>query len=139
MPLGVNYYDLVLDALFGATKMAAAPTTLYAALFSADPGADDTGTEIVGGGYSRVAIANDASSFDPASSGSKVLKVAIAWPQASTSWGQVRWVGFYDQSSGGTLVCSMPFAGGVLGTLPTTLTPRIAANTLTVTYWDLSA
>lgn len=141
MPLGVDFYDVVLDGLLGDNATAGAPATLYAALFTADPGADDSGLEVStsGTGYSRVAVTNNSTNFPAASGGAKTLATDIIWPTSTATWGYIKWVGFYDAASNGNLVFSARFSGGVKGQMPPVITPRINAGSLTISYWDLSA
>lgn len=64
--------------------------TLYHALYTADPGDDDTGTEVSGSGYARQAITFDAASGDTpttaANSGATVFTAAATWGDC-THWG----------------------------------------------------
>jgi len=77
--------------------------TYYAALFTVAPTDSTSGTEVSGGSYARVAIANNATNFPAASSGSKANGVAITFPTSTGSWGTVVAWGLFDASSGGNL------------------------------------
>lgn len=143
MPLGADYHNAVLDAMLGDGHTADFPTTLYAALFTADPSYDDSGTEVSDSGtnYARVAVNNNSTAWPDASNGVKTLQEDIVFNQSTASWGLVQWIGFYDTVTVGTgsLVCSSRFAGGPRVNWPDVFTPRISAGTLKVSYWNLSA
>lgn len=67
----------VLDKVFGRTDFTAA-ATLYLALYSVAPNSDGSGgTELTGGGYARVAITNDITSFPNAAARQKLNDVEI--------------------------------------------------------------
>ena len=140
MPIAEDYYDAVLDAMLGTGHSADWPTTLYAALFVADPGVDDSGVEVSTSGtnYARVAVPNSTTFWPDASGGSKTLAFDITFPTSTASWGAVQWLGFYDAVTSGTLVWSSRFTGGPQVAFPAIFTPKIVAGTLTVTYWALS-
>lgn len=139
MPLSTAYHPVVLNGVFGSSRTASSAATLYAALFTADPGADDSGVEVSGNGYARVSFPNTDASWEVATGSTKALLIDLTWPTATGSWGSPKWVGFYTAATSGTLVASMKFAGGPPSTWPTTLTPLIRAGTLIVSFWDLSA
>ena len=141
MPIGQDYWDVILDGMFGAAKTAGAPATLYAAWFTADPSYDDSGTEVptAATGYARVAVTNDGTNFPGASGGVTTLATDVLWAASTASWGLVQWLGFYDASTAGNLIMSTPFAGGPRVAWPAVYTPKIPAGTLDVAYWNLSA
>lgn len=140
MPLGENYYNAVLDGMLGANATADWPSILYAALFTADPGYDDTGVEVLTSGtnYSRVAVDNDAAAWPAAVGGVKTLAEEITFPTSTSSWGTPQWIGFYTASTGGTLVWSSSFATRPRTAWPDVFSPKILAGTLTVSFWQLS-
>ena len=141
MPLSEDYYNAVLDAMLGTSHHTDFPNTLYAALFTSDPGADDSGLEVstTGTNYSRVAVANTDANWPDAVGGVKTLAAEIAFPTSTLSWGTVKWIGFYDAETVGTgnLVWSSEFATGPKTAWPDVFSPKIKANTLTVSYWPL--
>ena len=105
-----NYTNqAILNSLFGKTSnfgaLGSAPT-IYVALFTTKPGEDGTGeTEVSGGSYARVTTAatdwNDATNADP----SEVTNAnEISFGTATAGWGTVTAVGFYDASTGGTML-----------------------------------
>jgi hypothetical protein len=94
----------LLDHVFGNVAYTA-PSTLHVALSTTTP--NDNGsnfTEPSGNGYSRVAVANNATNFPAASAGSKSNGTAITFPTATGSWGTVTHFGLYDSASAGNLI-----------------------------------
>jgi len=79
------------------------PTTVYAALFLTTPGETNIGSEVVGNGYVRKAVAftspvqisNIATIFNSAD---------ISFPAATGSWGTVAYIGLMDALTGGNLL-----------------------------------
>lgn len=99
-----NYLEnLVLDNIFGgvATGLGA---TVYIAVGTATAGTDmDAGftSEVSGNNYSRVAVTRNQTNF-PASSGGAISNgTAIAFPQASGSWGTITQVAVMDAATTG--------------------------------------
>jgi hypothetical protein len=79
------------------------PTSVYIALYTSDPTAADTGTEVTGGSYARQAVAFGA----PAIVGGKQTiknSVDIPFPVASADWGNVTHIGIRDDASAGNLL-----------------------------------
>ncbi len=130
-----NYLELgLLDHLLGGPDYTR-PANVYFALFTAAPAESGGGTEASGGGYARVAVANNNTNFAAASSpggvGTKLNATMIAFPQASGSWGTVTHFGIFDASSGGNLLIS-----GALTTSRAVVsgdTPRFLANAFSLT------
>ena len=87
----------VLDYVF-TTDILTRPTAWYLALFTANPGDGDTGTEVSGGGYARQSVTFTVTN-DTASN-----TAAIEFPTATANYGTVSHVGVYTASSGGTLI-----------------------------------
>ena len=75
------------------------PSTVYMGLYTSDPTDANTGTEVSGGSYARVAITMGAPS-----NGVSTNTAAVEFPQASGSWGTVGWIGILDASSSGNLL-----------------------------------
>lgn len=95
-----NYLEnKVLLHVFGATAYTA-PTTLYVALFTTDPGEAGTGTEVSGGSYARQTIAFTV--VDSLASNT----AAVEFPTATASWGTITHAAVYDAVSGGNLLAS---------------------------------
>jgi hypothetical protein len=98
-----NYLE---NALINATLRNTAytsPTTVYMGLYTSDPTDANTGTEVSGGSYTRMAVTMGAPS-----NGVSTNSAAIEFPQASGSWGTVGWIGLLDASSAGNLLYHTP-------------------------------
>ena len=95
-----NYLEnKVMLHVFGGTSYTA-PATLYVALYTADPGEGDTGTEVSGGSYARQSAAFTVTN------GVATNTAAIEFPTATASWGTVTYVGVRDASTAGNLLAS---------------------------------
>jgi hypothetical protein len=93
-----NYLETkVLDHVFGGTAYTA-PSTLYLALYTADPSDTGGGTEVSGGGYARQTVAFTTSGNTTSNT------AAVEYPTATSSYGTVVAVGVFDASSGGNLL-----------------------------------
>lgn len=88
----------ILDHVLGTTAYTA-PTTVYVGLATASFADDNSGTELTGNNYSRV-----AATFDAAASGTTDNSAAIEFAAATGSWGDVSHFGLFDASSGGNLL-----------------------------------
>jgi hypothetical protein len=99
--------DKMLNWLKG-TAFGTAPTTVYVALFTTNPTADDgtSAVEVSGNNYSRVAITT--SSGFSALSGTNPRQISnsgtVTFPTPSGSWGAVIGIGIYDASTAGNLL-----------------------------------
>lgn len=114
----------VLLHVFGGTAYTA-PSTLYVALFTTDPGEAGTGTEVSGGSYAR-----RTATFSVTTS-TATNTAAIEFPTATASWGTITYAAVYDALSGGNLLGS-----GALTTSKTINTGdvlRIPASSLNIT------
>ena len=81
-----------------------APSTVYVALFTADPGeTGSTANEVTGSGYSRQAITFAA----PTTDGEFVNSGDVVFT-ATGSWGTVTHVGLMTASSGGQVIMKGP-------------------------------
>lgn len=80
------------------------PATLYVALFTAAPTVAGGGVEIAGGGYSRVAVANDLTNFPAPVAGVTSNAAAIVFPEATALQGTAVAMGFFDSLAGGNLL-----------------------------------
>lgn len=106
------------------------PNTLYVALYSTNPTAADTGTEITGGGYARQA----AQFSTPTISGDTSVvqnMAAITYPQLTASAGVAAYVGIRDAATGGHLLFYEALPTSI--TLAQGYTPYWAAGDLKVT------
>lgn len=106
MPASKFTANGLLNLIFGAAAWSTKPSTLYFALFTANPTADGGGTEVSGSNYSRKAITANTSNFsNPASAGDNLSNaVDIEWARASGAWGTVTGWGIYDAPSSGNLI-----------------------------------
>lgn len=94
-----NYLE---NALINATlrnTSYTSPTTVYVSLYTTDPTDANTGTEVSGGSYARVAV-----TFGAPSNGVSTNSAAVEFPQATGSWGTVGWIGIEDSLTGGNLL-----------------------------------
>ena len=94
-----NYLE---NALINATlrnTSYTSPAAVYMGLYTSDPTDANTGTEVSGGSYTRVAVTMGAPS-----NGVSTNTAAIEFPQASGSWGTVGWIGILDATSSGNLL-----------------------------------
>jgi hypothetical protein len=88
----------LLDHVLGTTSFTA-PSAVYVGLSTGSFGDDNSGTELTGNNYSRVAV-----TFDAASSGATDNAGAIEFAAATGNWGSVGFYGIFDQSSAGNLL-----------------------------------
>ena len=94
-----NYLE---NALINATLRNTgytSPTTTYVALYTSDPTDANTGTEVSGGSYVR-----QSATFGAPTNGTSTNSAAIEFPQCTSSWGTVSYIGIMDASTGGNLM-----------------------------------
>lgn len=87
----------VLLHVFGASAYSA-PGTLYLALYTSDPGDDNSGTECSGTSYARQTITFSVVT-DTASN-----NAAVEFPTAGSNWGTITHVGILDALTSGNLL-----------------------------------
>lgn len=75
------------------------PTAVYVGLSTGSFNDDNSGTELTGNNYSRV-----AATFSAASSGTTSNSAAIEFAAATGSWGSVSHFGIFDAASAGNLL-----------------------------------
>lgn len=75
------------------------PATVYLALYTSNPTADDTGTEVSGGNYARVAV-TFAAAAARATSNSAIIDTV----RSTASWGTPSYFGLRDASTAGNLL-----------------------------------
>ena len=104
MALAVSDYlaTALLNQVFRNTSFTP-PTTVYLALYTSNPTAADTGTEVSGGGYQRMQITFSAPVTE---NGKKTIKNStdIVFPMATANWGTISHVGIRDAATGGNLL-----------------------------------
>ena len=94
-----NYLENeILDHMLG-TGSYTMPSAVYVGLSTGSFGDDNSGTELSGSGYARV-----AATFNAAASGTADNASAIQFAAATGSWGSVSHFGIFDNSSGGNLL-----------------------------------
>ncbi|MHA7962884.1 phage tail fiber protein [Paenibacillus sp. CAU 1782] len=79
------------------------PSTVYIALYTSNPTAADTGTEVTGGAYARRAVTFAAPATE---TGRRTLRsnAEVAFPTATADWGTITHVGIRDAATGGNLL-----------------------------------
>jgi hypothetical protein len=80
-----------------------APTTVYVGLYTTDPTDANTGTEVSGGSYARV-----AATFGAPSDGVSTNNAAVEFPVCTSSWGTVTHMGILDALTSGNLLYHTP-------------------------------
>lgn len=121
-----NYLE---NALINATlrnTSFTSPATVYLGLYTSDPTDANTGTEVSGGSYARVAITMGAPS-----DGVSLNTAAIEFAQATGSWGTVGWIGILDALTTGNLLYHTPL--DVSKTISSGDIFKIAIGSLSVT------
>jgi len=121
-----NYLE---NALINATlrnTSYTSPATVYIGLYTSDPTDANTGTEVAGGSYARVAVTMGAPS-----NGVSLNTAAVEFPQATGSWGTVGWIGILDASTSGNLLYHSPL--DVSKTIASGDIFKIAIGSLSVT------
>ena len=89
----------VLDHVFRNTAYTP-PSTVYIGLYTSATGTDGTtGTEVLGNGYQRKAMA-----FGASVSGAIDNTVAVEFPTATGSWGTVTHTAVLDEVTGGNML-----------------------------------
>jgi len=88
----------VLDHILATTSYTA-PATVYVGLSTGSFGDDNSGVELSGSGYARI-----AASFGAAASGTASNDAAIEFSAATGDWGTVSHFGIFDASTTGNLL-----------------------------------
>lgn len=102
-----------------------APAAVYVGLFTAAPGETGGGTEVSGGGYTRVQATFGAPSNGACSNSAEVL-----FPKATASWGTVTHFAIFDAATAGNMLYYGALAVAQTVNVDTTVTFEI--GTLTV-------
>jgi len=136
-----NYLENQIASWLNGTTMPAAPTTLYVALFSADPTDALTGsgselTTLITGNANRVAVANNAWTKITATgvldaSIKNTNDIVITSSSLSSTTLNASHFGVFSNSTGGELL----FHGSLANTIPIALNDAVkfAATTITLT------
>ncbi|MGO3751216.1 MAG: phage tail fiber protein [Peptoniphilaceae bacterium] len=99
-----NYLEDMILNYFFRNQSVNQPTQLYLALYITNPTDNDSGSEVVGGGYKRQLIAFDVPS-QAGEKGTITNNARIEFPKAQASWGDVAYFGIRTSLSGGNLLC----------------------------------
>lgn len=75
------------------------PSSIYVALYTSNPGDDDSGTEVSGDGYERV-----TATFSAASGRKTSNSADVEFPEATGSWGTITHIGLRTASTAGDLL-----------------------------------
>ena len=67
----------------------------YVSLWTSDPTDAETGTEVSGGSYARV-----ASSFPTATTNTVATDADVTFAEVTSTWGTVGWIGLHSASTG---------------------------------------
>lgn len=89
--------NLLLDNLLGVAALASAQR--FVGLLTVGPTDSTAGTEVTGGGYTRI-----AATFTASAAGASSNSVAIVFPTATAAWGTVTHLGIYTAATLGTLL-----------------------------------
>ena len=98
----MDFSNYLADALIDATVRKTTyttPTQAYVALYTSDPTKDNTGTEVTGVTYTRLAVTMDAPT-DGVTQNTNEME----WAVATTVWGTVTHVGIMDTAVAGNLL-----------------------------------
>lgn len=130
-----NYLEnKILDAVLGGPTFAL-PANVWMALSTAAYSEAATGASMTevpsAGAYVRVQIANNATNWPAAVSGSKANGVAIIFPTATAAWGTVLSFYIVDAASAGNVLYGGDLAVG--RAIATGDTASFAAGSLTIT------
>lgn len=97
-----NFLELSLvDHVLGSIDYTP-PTNIHVALFTVAPADGGGGTEVTGGSYARVSVANNTTNFPSANP--KLNGTVITFPKATADWGTIVAFGLFDAGSGGNLL-----------------------------------
>ena len=94
-----NYLEAALINVSLRATAYSAPATVYAALFTTDPGEAGAGDEVSGGSYIRKAAA-----FDAPTDGVTQNTSAVTFTQATGDWGTITHVAVFDAESEGNML-----------------------------------
>ncbi|MFB0972095.1 MAG: hypothetical protein QMB54_03845 [Neofamilia sp.] len=79
------------------------PTQLYLALYTTNPTDGDSGTEVVGAGYSRKLI-NFNAPTQQNDRGTTTNSARIEFPRATGSWGEIAYFAIRTAATGGNML-----------------------------------
>ena len=105
--------NAVLDEWFGGV-IPVISSTYYVALYTVEPTDAGGGTEVSGGGYARVAYANDLTNWPAAVAGVKSNGTTVQFGTTSTSWGTVVAFALFDDITAGNEIIWSPLTAPIL-------------------------
>jgi hypothetical protein len=122
----------VLDLFFGSSIFTP-PPTLYLGLSMTSANKGGSYIEPSGGGYARVAVANNSTNFPTSSGGTKANAAVITFPAPTADWGAVQSLFITDAPTGGNVLASADL------TVPKTVTggstaPKVAVGALFLSH-----
>jgi hypothetical protein len=101
--------NVVLNMVFGAMEYAP-PATLYVGLSQSTSNKVGTVAEPSGGGYARVPVVNNATSFPPAVAGTKANSTVLTFPVPKAAWGTLQSLFISDAATGGNILAMADLA-----------------------------
>lgn len=87
--------NIILDEVLGGVGYTPAANTSIA-LYTSAPSDSGGGTEVTGGSYARVTLANNTTTWPSAAGGSKSNGVAVNFNEATADWGIVTSFAVFD-------------------------------------------
>lgn len=101
-----NFLEAQFLNLIGRTQAAWKPSAVYVGLFTAAPSDAGGGTEVSGGSYARVQVAQADSNWTAPSGTPRAMTNvnAVTFPAPTANWGSVTHFGIFDASSAGNLL-----------------------------------
>lgn len=96
-----NYLEnKIINHVLRNTAYTTPGTSVYVALYTSNPGEDNSGTEASGGDYARIQV----TAWNAPSNGATYNSNAINFATASASWGEITHIGILDLDTGGNLL-----------------------------------
>ena len=103
-----NYLEnKLVEHVFRANTMVS-PAEIYVALYSSDPGEDNSGVELIGNGYTREIV-----TFGLPSDGVSYNDTDVVFNPATSDWPTVSHVAVFDLSAGGNMLFYGPLSASI--------------------------
>lgn len=110
MSVGNDYADAYLDAIWGASKAAHIPGTVYITLYYVEPSDAGGGTEADYDTFARVSLTNNGTNFPAAADREKALAIEVDFPTPGEDTDPfVAW-GIHGHATNDDLMQWAPFA-----------------------------
>lgn len=115
MSQATNYTEeRVLTGLVNGTSITLSTGKPYIGLLTSAPNdASGTGTEVSGGGYTRVQVGSTGQGNFTVTDGTAVNDAEFKWDDATGNWGSVSNVALYDSATGGNMLIYGNLLGAV--------------------------